>query len=62
MSGTTHEMTPIDPVLYIWHECKDEHKFQKFIHSGNPTAEQWIDIGVINLEGAFDDEGKECVN
>ncbi|EYB87903.1 hypothetical protein Y032_0255g323 [Ancylostoma ceylanicum] len=24
VSGTTHEMTPIDPVMYIWHECRDE--------------------------------------
>ncbi|KHJ91812.1 Transthyretin-like family protein [Oesophagostomum dentatum] len=72
VTGTTHELTPIDPVLYIWHECRDEQtpcsrkiKFvipKKFIHNGNPTPEQWIDIGVINLEGAFDDEKRECVN
>ncbi|VDO14643.1 unnamed protein product [Haemonchus placei] len=24
VSGTTRELTPIDPVLYIWHECRDE--------------------------------------
>ncbi|KAK5965186.1 hypothetical protein GCK32_008787, partial [Trichostrongylus colubriformis] len=26
LSGTTREMTPIDPVLYIWHDCLDEQK------------------------------------
>uniref|UniRef100_A0A7I4Y6X7 Transthyretin-like family protein n=1 Tax=Haemonchus contortus TaxID=6289 RepID=A0A7I4Y6X7_HAECO len=72
VSGTTHELTPIDPVLYVWHECLDEQtpcsrklRFdipKKFIHNGNPTPEQWLDIGVLNLEGAFDQEGRECVN
>ncbi|CAJ0605804.1 unnamed protein product [Cylicocyclus nassatus] len=72
VTGTTRELTPIDPVLYIWHECRDEQtpcsrklKFiipKKFIHNGNPTPEQWVDIGVINLEGAFDEEKRECVN
>ncbi|XGW09534.1 hypothetical protein V3C99_011653 [Haemonchus contortus] len=62
VSGTTHELTPIDPVLYIWHECLDEQtpcsrklRFdipKKFIHNGNPTPEQWLDIGVLNLEDA----------
>ncbi|CAJ0945497.1 unnamed protein product, partial [Mesorhabditis belari] len=71
LTGTTHELTPIDPVLYIWHECKDEDKAcsrklrftipKKFIHNGNPTEEQWVDIGVLNLEGAFDKEERECI-
>ncbi|KAK6013770.1 Transthyretin-like family protein, partial [Ostertagia ostertagi] len=44
VTGTTRELTPIDPVLYIWHECRDEKnacsrklKFiipKKFIHNG----------------------------
>ncbi|KAK6023345.1 hypothetical protein OSTOST_10871, partial [Ostertagia ostertagi] len=44
--------------------CSRKLKFvipKKFIHNGNPAPEQWLDIGVINLEGAFDDEGRECV-
>ena len=24
LNGYTHELTPIDPVLYVWHECRDE--------------------------------------
>ncbi|KAK5972565.1 Transthyretin protein 5 [Trichostrongylus colubriformis] len=72
VTGWTREMTPIDPVLYIWHECMDEQtpcsrklKFiipKKFIHNGNPSPDQWLDIGTINLEGSFDAEGRECVN
>nr|CDJ90783.1 Transthyretin domain containing protein [Haemonchus contortus] len=72
VSGTTHEMTSIDPVLYIWHDCLDEQhpclrkmKFvipKKFIHNGDPKPEQWVDIGVLNLEGSFDNEGRECIN
>ncbi|PIO71291.1 Transthyretin-like family protein [Teladorsagia circumcincta] len=70
VTGTTRELTPIDPVLYIWHECRDQKntcsrklKFiipKKFIHNGNPSPEQWLDIGVINLEGTFDQEEREC--
>ncbi|KAK6043109.1 Transthyretin-like family protein [Cooperia oncophora] len=54
LTGTTRELTPIDPVLYIWHECLDEDtpcsRKLKFvipktviIHNGNPTPEQWLD-------------------
>ncbi|CAI5440764.1 unnamed protein product [Caenorhabditis angaria] len=71
LTGSTHELTSIDPVLYIWHECRDEDtpcsrkiRFtipKKFIHGGTPTEDQWIDIGTINLEGTFDNEGRECI-
>ncbi|KAK6043106.1 Transthyretin-like family protein [Cooperia oncophora] len=65
-------MTPIDPVLYVWHDCLDEKnpclrkmKFvipKKFIHNGNPKPEQWVDLGTLNLEGSFDSEGRECLH
>lgn len=32
---------------------------KKFIHSGVPKPEQWIDIGVLNLQGHFEEEGRE---
>ncbi|PAV67590.1 hypothetical protein WR25_02335 [Diploscapter pachys] len=70
LNGYTHELTPIDPVLYVWHECRDEDtpcrrklKFtipKSFIHNGEPNAEQWLDIGTLNLEGTFDKEEREC--
>ncbi|EPB75010.1 Transthyretin-like family protein [Ancylostoma ceylanicum] len=37
VSGTTHEMTPIDPVMYIWHECRDE---QTNFYSGGHRNDQ----------------------
>ncbi|CAJ0586856.1 unnamed protein product, partial [Mesorhabditis spiculigera] len=70
LSGTTHELTPIDPEFYIWHKCKDEKpchrklKFKipkKYIHNGNVTADKWVDMGVLNLEGVFDKEERECI-
>lgn len=35
---------------------------KKFIHNGEPTAEQWIDIGVLNLESTFAVEERECLH
>lgn len=71
LSGTTRELTPIDPVLYIWHECKDEQtpcsrklRFEipkKFIHGKEVEEKHWIDIGTLNLEAKFDNEARECV-
>ncbi|CAI4223670.1 unnamed protein product [Auanema sp. JU1783] len=72
LTGSTREMTPIDPVLYIWTDCKDETepclrklKFvipKSFIHDGEPKPEQWIDIGTLNLEGTFGEEKRECID
>ncbi|VDK46866.1 unnamed protein product [Anisakis simplex] len=72
LNGYTRELTSIDPVLYIWHDCLDgltpcQRKItftipKKFIHTGNPTPEQWVDIGVLNLQAQFEMEGRECTN
>uniref|UniRef100_A0A0K0FGZ7 Transthyretin-like family protein n=2 Tax=Strongyloides TaxID=6247 RepID=A0A0K0FGZ7_STRVS len=70
--GFTRELTDIDPVLYIWHDCLDlenpclRHVTlvlpKKYIISSEPTTEeQWLDIGVLNLEGTFDNEKRECI-
>ena len=29
VDGTTREMTPIDPVLYIYHDCEDSIKVSR---------------------------------
>uniref|UniRef100_A0AC34Q9G7 Transthyretin-like family protein n=1 Tax=Panagrolaimus sp. JU765 TaxID=591449 RepID=A0AC34Q9G7_9BILA len=72
LNGYTRELTNIDPVLYIWTDCLDadtpcQRKIkliipQKFIISGEPTAEQWVDFGVINLESTFAEEKRECIH
>uniref|UniRef100_A0AC35U5I2 Transthyretin-like family protein n=1 Tax=Rhabditophanes sp. KR3021 TaxID=114890 RepID=A0AC35U5I2_9BILA len=69
--GHTRELTDIDVVMYIWHDCMDlEQPCQrktklvfpkKYIISGEPEPENWVDIGVLNLEGSFDDEKRECI-
>ncbi|OZC11770.1 Transthyretin-like family protein [Onchocerca flexuosa] len=70
LNGSTRELTDIDPVLYVWTDCNDgltpcQRKItfkipKKFIHSGVPKPEQWIDIGVLNLQGYFEEEEREC--
>ncbi|KAK6103349.1 Transthyretin-like family protein [Brugia pahangi] len=72
LNGSTRELTDIDPVLYVWTDCQDglipcQRKItfkipKKFIHNGEPKSEQWIDIGVLNLQGHFEDEGRECLH
>ncbi|VDK40111.1 unnamed protein product [Gongylonema pulchrum] len=72
LNGSTRELTPIDPVLYIWTDCEDgitpcQRKItlkipKKFIHNGTPKPEQWIDAGVMNLQGKFEEEGRECLH
>jgi hypothetical protein len=69
--GHTRELTDIDPVLYIWHDCNDaatpclrKVKFsipKKYIIGGDPTEENWMDIGIINLQSTFADEKRECI-
>uniref|UniRef100_A0A0N4ZB55 Transthyretin-like family protein n=1 Tax=Parastrongyloides trichosuri TaxID=131310 RepID=A0A0N4ZB55_PARTI len=71
LNGYTRELTDIDPVIYIWHDCMDlENPCQrkvkltlpkKYIISGEPEEKDWINIGTINLEGSFDDEKRECI-
>uniref|UniRef100_A0A914W8C2 Transthyretin-like family protein n=1 Tax=Plectus sambesii TaxID=2011161 RepID=A0A914W8C2_9BILA len=70
LDGTTRELTDIDPVLYIWHDCYDadtpcQRKVtiklpKKYIHSG--TVENWIELGEMNMEGHFAEEDRECVH
>lgn len=52
LNGYTRELTPIDPVLYIWHDCNDRstpcHRKikivipQKSIISDAPKEDQWV--------------------
>uniref|UniRef100_A0AC35FZE4 Uncharacterized protein n=1 Tax=Panagrolaimus sp. PS1159 TaxID=55785 RepID=A0AC35FZE4_9BILA len=72
LNGYTRELTNIDPVLYVWHDCNDQEtpcqrkvKFiipQKFIISDAPKDDQWVDFGTINLESTFAEEKRECIH
>ncbi|VDO52146.1 unnamed protein product [Haemonchus placei] len=60
----SQEMCKATEAAILW-PCSRKLKFvipKKFIHNGNPRPEQWLDIGSINLEGAFDQETRECMN
>ncbi|CAD5212767.1 unnamed protein product [Bursaphelenchus okinawaensis] len=72
LTGFTRELTDIDPVLYVWHNCNDEAtpcerklKFiipKKYIISTDPEDQNWCDVGIINLQTTFDSEKRECIN
>uniref|UniRef100_A0A0R3RID5 Transthyretin-like family protein n=1 Tax=Elaeophora elaphi TaxID=1147741 RepID=A0A0R3RID5_9BILA len=57
----SYELFRISP--HILHPCQRKITFKipkKFIHTGEPKPEQWIDIGTLNLQGHFEEEGREC--
>ncbi|KAL6741030.1 hypothetical protein Aduo_014327 [Ancylostoma duodenale] len=68
VTGTTRELTDIEPVLYIYHDCDDgirpcQKKItlivpKRFIHGGTPT--EWLDIGAVNLEMTFPEQDRSC--
>ncbi|VDM63700.1 unnamed protein product [Angiostrongylus costaricensis] len=76
LQGATVETTPIDPVLKVYHDCNDVTGFlsvpkpgsrkvkfslpDKYITDGM-TPRKTMDIGVINLELEFQDEGREYI-
>uniref|UniRef100_A0A914X7B2 Uncharacterized protein n=1 Tax=Plectus sambesii TaxID=2011161 RepID=A0A914X7B2_9BILA len=70
LSGDASELTNIDPVLKIYHDCDDgvkpgsrKIKFKipsSYITSG-VTAKKTFDIGKINLEIEFEGEERELL-
>ncbi|CAD6193363.1 unnamed protein product [Caenorhabditis auriculariae] len=68
LDGTTREFTDIEPVLYVYHDCDDDIRPcqkrvtvqvpKKFIHHG--TAEDWMDVGDLNLEKTFPGQDRSC--
>ncbi|KAJ1360518.1 Transthyretin-like protein 46 [Parelaphostrongylus tenuis] len=70
LSGGTAELTPIDPVLKVYHDCDDavkpgsrKVKFylpKSYITEGR-IAKKTFDIGVLNLETIFPGEERELV-
>ncbi|KAK6756033.1 hypothetical protein RB195_014430 [Necator americanus] len=70
LSGGTAELTPIDPVFKVYHDCDDGIKPGKrkvkfylpksYITSGK-TPKKEFDIGVLNLETIFPKEERELI-
>uniref|UniRef100_A0A0K0D1S1 Transthyretin-like family protein n=1 Tax=Angiostrongylus cantonensis TaxID=6313 RepID=A0A0K0D1S1_ANGCA len=70
LSGGTAELTPIDPVFKVYHDCDDgikpgsrKVKFylpKSYITEGR-TPKKTFDIGVLNLETIFPGEERELV-
>ncbi|KAK6753154.1 hypothetical protein RB195_012636 [Necator americanus] len=68
VTGTTRELTDIEPVLYIYHDCDDGIRPcqkritlivpKRFIHGGTPK--EWLDIGTVNVEMGFPEQDRSC--
>ncbi|KAE9414953.1 hypothetical protein Angca_009218 [Angiostrongylus cantonensis] len=70
LSGGTAELTPIDPIFKVYHDCDDgikpgyrKVKFalpKSYITNGK-TPKKTFDIGVLNLETIFAKEEREFI-
>uniref|UniRef100_A0A914PM05 Transthyretin-like family protein n=2 Tax=Panagrolaimus TaxID=55784 RepID=A0A914PM05_9BILA len=71
LAGSTNELTTIDPVLKIYHDCDDgimpcQRKVafnipDAFVSSGSrPT--KMFDIGTVNMQIIFEKEERDCLN
>ncbi|VDO98682.1 unnamed protein product [Heligmosomoides polygyrus] len=68
LSGGTAEMTQIDPVLKVYHDCDDgikpghrkvKFKLPKSYITNGKTPKKTFDIGTLNLETIFAKEERE---
>ncbi|MFH4983831.1 hypothetical protein AB6A40_010540, partial [Gnathostoma spinigerum] len=70
LNGTTRELTPIDPILQIFHDCNDGNRpCQKkvtiqlpkdYIHRGSNG--RWYELKELNMEVDFKDQERSCVH
>ncbi|PIO72140.1 Transthyretin-like family protein [Teladorsagia circumcincta] len=70
VTGSERELTTIDPVFKVYHDCDDGIKPGKrkvkfripssYITNG-PVAKRTFDIGVLNLETIFPEEERELI-
>ncbi|VDK18255.1 unnamed protein product [Anisakis simplex] len=70
LSGGTAELTPIDPVFKVYHDCDDSikpgHRKVRFILpqsyiTNDRVPKKTFNIGVINLETIFAKESREML-
>uniref|UniRef100_A0A1I7XP19 Transthyretin-like family protein n=1 Tax=Heterorhabditis bacteriophora TaxID=37862 RepID=A0A1I7XP19_HETBA len=70
LSGGTTELTPIDPIFKVYHNCDDnikpghrklKFKLPKSYITEGKTPKKIFDIGVLNLETIFPEEEREMI-
>lgn len=71
LSGSTKEITGIEPYLVVFHDCKDgitpcQRVFRvnvpkSYTNSGS-SAKKTYDAGVIELAGKYPGETRSCLN
>ncbi|CAD5216493.1 unnamed protein product [Bursaphelenchus okinawaensis] len=71
LSGSTSEITTIDPKINIYHDCEDgirpcQRKMTIFIPdsyvSSGPHPKKIYDAGTIELSGKFPGEERDCLH
>ncbi|KAK0420427.1 hypothetical protein QR680_014677 [Steinernema hermaphroditum] len=71
LSGHTSELTTIDPILKIYHDCDDgimpcQRKVSFIIPdsyvSSGATPSKVFDIGTVNMQIIFKSEERDCLN
>ncbi|MCP9261913.1 Transthyretin-like family protein [Dirofilaria immitis] len=61
LKGDTVELTPIDPVFKVYHDCDDGIKIPKSYITNGKTPKKTFDLGTLNLETIFNDEERELI-
>uniref|UniRef100_A0A914EIW7 Transthyretin-like family protein n=1 Tax=Acrobeloides nanus TaxID=290746 RepID=A0A914EIW7_9BILA len=71
LKGSASELTTIDPILKVYHDCDDgimpcQRKVafiipDNFVNQGKDVKE-YFNIGVINMQIIFEKEERDCVN
>uniref|UniRef100_A0A915PNI3 Transthyretin-like family protein n=1 Tax=Setaria digitata TaxID=48799 RepID=A0A915PNI3_9BILA len=70
LKGDTVELTPIDPVFKVYHDCDDglkpgkrkvKFKIPKSYITNGKTPKKIFDIGTLNLETIFNHEERELI-
>jgi len=71
LSGNTMELTTIDPVLKIFHDCNDHDRPcqrqwkitipDKYV-TRSTTPSKTFNLGEVNLEMELEDENRDCIH
>ncbi|VDN08558.1 unnamed protein product [Thelazia callipaeda] len=71
LSGYTSEITTIDPILKVYHDCDDrimpcqrkiEFKIPKSYVNTGKRVENFFDIGTVNMQIIFEKESRDCIH